>query len=240
MEIKDKVIIITGASSGIGLVTARHLSGMGAKVVLASREQEKLETLEKKIPGSFAVPTDVTKPEEVKRLIDAVVKRFGRIDALINGAAMAMAKPVEHIDLDEYRGLLELNVIASLRLMQLVIPRMRAQGGGTILNISSQASLKNIPFIAGYASTKYALNNLSLTAREELAKDNIIVSIIRPGIVDTGFGQHAPSPEPDALRHAPNGTLLPHVISPETVAKKIGELLRSGDAVLELPEPEKR
>jgi short-subunit dehydrogenase len=114
---------------------------------------------------------------------------------------------------------------------------MRTQSGGTILNISSQASLKYLPYIAGYASTKYALNNLSLTAREELAKDNIVVSIIRPGIVDTDFGQHSASPEPDAIRHAAEGGLLPNVISPETVAEKIGELIESGDAVLDIQEP---
>lgn len=237
MDIKDKVIIVTGASSGIGLATAKHLAIQGAKIVLASREPVKLQALEKDIPESLAVPTDVTKPDEAKNLVDKTIEKFGRIDVLINGAAMAMAKPVEHIDLNEYRSLLELNVIAPLRLMQLVIPKMREQGGGTILNISSQASLKFIPYIAGYASTKYALNNLSLTAREELAKDKIVVSVIRPGIVDTDFGQHTSSPEPDALRHAPDGSLLPNVISPETVAEKIAELIKSGEAALELEEP---
>lgn len=237
MEIKDKVIIVTGASSGIGLATAKHLAGQGAKVVLASRDPEKLQTIEKEIAGSFAVPTDVTKPEEAVQLVDKAIEKFGRVDVLVNGAGQAMAAPVEKINIDGYRKLLELNVVAPLNLMQLVIPQMRKQGSGTILNLSSQASLKFIPYIAGYASTKYALNNLSLTAREELAKDNIVVSVIRPGIVDTGFGQNTEFPEPDALRRAPDGGLLPNVIPPEKVAEKIGELIRSGAATLELEEP---
>jgi len=111
MEIKDKVVIITGASSGIGLATAKHLASQGAKIVLASREPEKLRALEKEIAGSLAVPTDVTKPGDAKQLIDKTIEKFGRIDVLINGAAQAMAAPVEKINLDAYRNLLELNVV---------------------------------------------------------------------------------------------------------------------------------
>jgi NADP-dependent 3-hydroxy acid dehydrogenase YdfG len=237
MEINDKVVIVTGASAGIGLATARYLSSQGARLVLAARNADKLQEVAQELPGSLAVPTDVTRPEDAKHLVERTVAEFGRIDVLVNGAARAMAKPVEHINLDEYRDTLELNVLAPLNLMQLVIPHMRQQGGGTILNISSQASRKHIPYIAGYASTKYALNALSLTAREELAAANITVSVILPGIVETGFGQNTPSPEPDSLRHAPDGALLPHVILPETVAERIGDLIRSGDAELDLPEP---
>ncbi len=236
MEIADRVIIITGASSGIGRETAMHLSTLGARLVLAARDNEALSTLEKEIPRAVAVPTDVTKPEDAIPLVEETLVRFGRIDVLVNNAGRAMAKPVEHIDLDEYRGLWDLDVIAPLRLMQLVIPRMREHGGGQIVNISSQASTKYIPFIAGYASTKFALNNLSLTAREELAKDDITVSIVKPGIVDTDFGKNTPSPEPDALRLAADGALLPHVIAPSAVAAAVAEVIRSGDAELDLVE----
>jgi len=178
----------------------------------------------------------VTDPADAARLVEATVARFGRIDVLINNAGRAMARPVEHIDLADYTQLLELNVLAPLGLMQLVIPRMREQGEGQIINISSQASTKHIPYIAGYASTKSALNNLSLTAREELAKDGITVSIIKPGIVDTDFGQNTPSPEPAALRRDPEGNLLPHVIAPTTVAAAVADIIGSADAELDLLE----
>jgi len=178
----------------------------------------------------------VTNPDDAARLVEATIARFGRIDVLVNNAGRAMAKPVEHIDLAEYTRLLELNVLAPLRLMQLVIPRMREHGGGQIVNLSSQASTKYIPYIAGYASTKAALNTLSLTAREELAKDGITVSIVKPGIVDTDFGQNTPSPEPDALRRDPDGNLLPHVTAPTTVANAVADIIVSGDAELDLLE----
>jgi NAD(P)-dependent dehydrogenase (short-subunit alcohol dehydrogenase family) len=236
MDIQGKVIIVTGASSGIGLAVARRLTNEGARVVLAARSEEQLRRREKELDGSMAMPTDVTNADQAKTLIGRTVGELGRVDVLVNSAGRAMAKPVELIDLDEYRDVLELNVVAPLRLMQLAIPQMRPRGGGAIINVSSQASTKYIPFIAGYASTKFALNNLSLTAREELVKDNIIVSIIKPGIVDTDFGMHTPSPEPDSLRRAPEGTLLPHVIAPETVAEGVCELIRSGDPELDILE----
>ena len=122
-------------------------------------------TRTKNITRAFAefadVPTDVTKPGDAKRMVDQTLVKLGRIDVLINCAAQAMFATVENIPVDQYRELLELNVIAPLNLMQLVIPHMRTQGGGTILNISSLSSKKFIPNIAGYASTKYALNALS-------------------------------------------------------------------------------
>jgi NADP-dependent 3-hydroxy acid dehydrogenase YdfG len=234
MDIADRVVVITGASSGIGLATARHLSSLGATLVLAARDADALRALEHELPRSLAVAADVTDPDDATRLVDTAFDRFGRIDVLINNAARAMAKPVEHIDLAEYTELLALNVLAPLRLMQLVIPRMRQQGGGQIINLSSQASTKYIPYIAGYASTKFALNNLSLTAREELARDGITVSIVKPGIVDTDFGTNTPSPEPDALRRGPDGALLPHVIAPAAVAAAVAEIIASGDAELDL------
>jgi NADP-dependent 3-hydroxy acid dehydrogenase YdfG len=235
---RDKVTIITGASSGIGMATSTYLAAEGARLVLASRSAEDLKNVAERLPGALAVPTDVTKREESQRLVDTAVGEFGRIDILINCAAMAMFATVDSIDLDEYHALIELNVLAPLHLMQRVIPIMRAQGGGTIVNVSSMASRRYIPNIAGYASTKYALNALSLTAREELAGDNITVSIIRPTLVDTDFGRRATRPEPEALRFAEDGKLLPHVLSPQVVAKRIGDLIRSGEAELDVTQPE--
>lgn len=234
MKIKDKVIIVTGASSGIGLAISRELAKNGAKVVLAARTARDLDIAAKEIPESLAVVADLRKQEDIEKIVQKTVEKFSRVDILVNNAAQAMFTPVEKINLGKYRELVELNMYAPLSLLQKVVPLMRKQGGGTIINISSQASTKYIPNIAGYASTKFALNSLMLTARQELKKDNIVVSIIRPGLVNTDFGGHTENPEPDALRNAPDGSLLPHVIQPETVAEKVVELIHSGEAELNL------
>src|SRR5438552_3143519 len=129
MKIKDKVVIITGASAGIGLATAKLLAKEGAKVVLAARSVEKLKKLEKDIPGSFSVVTDMRKPEDITNLINKTKEKFGRIDILINNAGQGMRAAVEKINVDDFKEIMELNVFAVVRAMQAVIPIMRTQGG---------------------------------------------------------------------------------------------------------------
>src|SRR3984957_1816827 len=204
MEIKNKIIIITGASQGIGLAIAKAASHEGAKVVLAARDAEALKNHEKEIANSFAVPTDMRKPGDIKNLIEKTAEKFGRIDILINNAGQGMYTPVENIDVEKYKDIMELNVYGPLRAMQAVIPIMRKQGGGMILNISSRVAKNYIPNLAAYASTKYALNALSLTARAELEKDNIIVSVFHPKMTATNFGKNVAGGRPSQPAGATN------------------------------------
>ena len=234
MNISESVIVITGASSGIGLASARLPSSRGANVVLAARDAGRLRGLQDELPGSLALPTDVTDDAQARRLVERAVEECGRIDVLVNCAGRAMFAHVEDLSVADYQALIDLNVVAPLRLMQLVIPQMRRQGGGTIVNVSSQASKKYIPNVAGYASTKHALKALSLTARAELEGDGIVVCTVYPGVVDTDFGSNTAYPEPEAVRRAPDGSLLPHVISPSSVAEGIGSLIESGEAELDV------
>ncbi len=196
MEIKDKVIIVTGASDGIGEAIAKKLARAGAKVVLAARSDEKLAALAHELPGSVAVHADMTQQADIQNLIDRTMEVDGRIDILINNAGQGMYGPMESIDIDKYKHIMNLNVYGPLYAMQLVIPKMREQGGGMILNISSRVSKNYYPNLSAYASTKYALNALSLTARDELKKDNIIVSVFHPKMTATSFGKNAVNADP--------------------------------------------
>jgi short-subunit dehydrogenase len=228
MDIKNKVVIVTGASEGIGRATAELLAREGARVVLAARQDAKIAELAHELPGSLAVHTDMRKPADIQNLIDRAMAVYERIDILINNAGQGMYGPVEKIDLQKYHEIMELNVYGPLIAMQAVIPHMRGQGGGMILNVSSRVSKNYFPNLAGYASTKYALNALSLTAREELKKDNIIVSVMHPKMTATNFGKNVISGG-EARPTRPSSTVnsAMEVDTPNAVAKKIIELIHS-------------
>jgi short-subunit dehydrogenase len=222
MDVQDKVIIITGASEGIGEAAARLLAHEGAKVALVARSTDKLQKLAGELNGSFPYTADMRDTNAVKGMIAAVRDHYGRIDVLVNNAGRGLhGTPVERIDVDEFRELFELNVVAPLVAMQSVIPIMRGQGSGVIVNISSRLSKMAIPGVGGYASTKYMLNGLTFTAREELAKDNIKVSLVVPGRTATRFQLNSMGASPNA---EPQGD------SVEKVAETILRAIRTEEA----------
>lgn len=195
MEIKDKVVLITGASAGIGLATAQLLAKEGAKLALNARSKDKLDQLAKVLPGSEVFPADMADEQAVRDLIEKVQRKFGRLDVLVNNAGRGMSCPLELIDISEYRRLIDLNVIGPLVAMQAVIPVMRSQGGGSIISISSGTTLMYAPGLSGYSATKRALNGLSLTARNELSKDKIAVSVVYPYVTKSDFYKNLVSNE---------------------------------------------
>ena len=235
MEIKDKIVIVTGASEGIGAAVARLLAAHGAKVVLAARKADVLKKMAAELPGSLAIPTDMRKPDEIAALIKKTVEFFGRIDILVNNAGQAQYGPVEKVDLAGYQSIIELNVYGPLRAMQAVIPQMRKQGGGLILNVSSMVSKQYIPNLGSYASTKYALNALSLTARAELAKDKIVVSVFHPRMTGTNFGKNSIGVRMFEDRaSAPARGEMP-IDTPEAVAEKIIKQIGSEEPETMMP-----
>ena len=235
MQLKDKVVIVTGASEGLGAAVAKQLAAAGAKLVLASRNADVLKKMSAELPGSFVVPTDMRKPADITNLVAKTVAHFGRIDIFINNAGQAQYGPIESVDLAGYQSIVELNVYGPLRAMQAVIPQMRKQGGGMILNVSSMVSKQYIPNLGSYASTKYALNALSLTAKQELAKDKIVVSVFHPRMTATNFGKNATGARMFENRaSAPERNPMP-IDSPEAVAEKIIKQIGSEEAESMMP-----
>lgn len=222
MEINGKVAIVTGASAGIGLATARLLAERGAKVALAARSAETLSEIAGELEGSLAVPTDMRDIGAIRSMVERVMEHYGRIDILINNAGQSMYMTIENMDLDIYRSIFELNVVSVVAAMQQVIPIMREQGDGVIVNISSGLSKRIMMNVGPYASTKYALNALTLTARAELERDNIRVSLMIPGLTETGFQQNAAATRIEFPRQT---TMM--MDTPEHVAEKIVEAIES-------------
>src|SRR5208283_4827631 len=187
MDIKGKVAIVTGASSGIGLATAKLLSSKGAKLALVARSKDKLDKLAKELPEAVAVTADISKVEEAKNMVKQAYEHFGRIDILVNNAGRGYDVPVEKTDIEVFHYLFDLDVVGPLVAMKEAIPLMRRQGGGTIINVSSGTALMQLPDNGPYSALKRALAQISLTARIELAKDNIVVSVVYPYITLTDF-----------------------------------------------------
>lgn len=229
-KVDGKVIIVTGASMGIGLATAKLLAQHGAKVALAARSVEILKKLEEEIPGSFAVQTDMTNETDIKEMIHKVKEHFGRIDVLVNNAGQGLYSAIEDVDVEAYRKIIQLNVIGPLVAMQHVIPIMKEQGEGHILNISSLVSKNYFPMLGAYASTKYALNCLSLTARAELEDSNIIVNVMHPGLTATEFGKNSHKTDSAAKDMEERFKNMPEGDSAEYIAERILHAIESGRA----------
>src|SRR6266700_7725035 len=190
MQIKDHVFIVTGASSGIGLATAIALSDRGAKVALLARSSDALQQLAQKLPGSLPVTVDITQFDRLREAIGTVHQHYGRVDGLVNNVGRSYAASVEEIDPTLFDEIFHLNVLGPIVAMQAVIPPMRAQGGGSVVNINSGTAFMTVPHYSVYSSSKRALLGFSLTARSELEKDRIVVSEIYPFITATNFGKN--------------------------------------------------
>jgi NADP-dependent 3-hydroxy acid dehydrogenase YdfG len=230
MELQNAVVLVTGASSGIGAATARAATAAGAKVVLTARRAERIDALAAELPDALAVPTDVTHEGDLANAVEQALARHGRVDVLVNNAGQGLHEPIERIQLEDLRAVLELNVIGALAAMQAVIPAMRQQGAGAIVNVSSGTTLHLMPGVGGYAASKAALNTLSSIARLELADAGIVVSTVFPRITDTEFH--------DTLRAGALRADAPKGHSPEQVAAVILGLIRSGDERAVLPAPQ--
>ena len=195
MDIKNTVAIVTGASAGIGLVTARKLAAKGAKVALAARNKEKLEALAKELTAAggeaLVIVTDMRDRAQIRHMVEETVRHFGRVDILVNNAGQGMAGLVERASMDDYQKIFELNVLGPVLAIQAAVPLMQKSGGGMIVNVSSMVTKMHIHGLSMYASTKAALNMISETARAELAPYKIKVATVFPRMTATDFGKNS-------------------------------------------------
>ena len=210
-QLSGQVVIVTGASAGIGAETARVLAAAGAHVVLAARRGERLEVLRAEIEGAArgsgsgaatAVACDLTRADDRERLVQAALAINGRIAALVNNAGFGQRGPVELVPVEKIRENFELNLFSLIDLTQLIIPHLRAQGDGRIVNVSSVAGRIARPLSSIYDATKHALEAISDGLRGELAPFGIKVVVVEPGFILTEFRAVADEVSRDVAAHA--------------------------------------
>jgi NADP-dependent 3-hydroxy acid dehydrogenase YdfG len=188
-NIEGKVVVITGASSGLGEATARTLSAQGATVVLGARREDRIEALARQLIASggkaIAVTTDVTDRAQVKNLVDTAVREYGRVDVMINNAGVMPQAPLERLKIDEWERTIDVNLKGVLYGIAAALPHMQLQKSGHFINVSSMAGHKVGPGFAVYAATKFGVRPLTEGLRQEVKPYNIRTTIISPGAVAT-------------------------------------------------------
>lgn len=183
-------VLITGATAGIGRVTARHLAARGHLVFASGRREEALRALEAEAPGVVGIPFDVTDEAAIAAARDQIDHRTeGRgVDALVNNAGFGQGGPLEMLSDRDIRAQYETNVFGLLAVTRAFLPRMRERGAGRVVNVGSVAGTVALPFLGAYASTKHAVQGLSDSLRRELKPFGVHVSVVRPGAIRTDFG----------------------------------------------------
>ena len=198
-NIAGKVVVITGASSGLGKATAKHLAAQGATVVLGARRVDLIRALADELNDlghkALAIGTDVTVCEQVKNLVDLAVQTYGRIDVMINNAGLMPNSLIERIRVDDWNRVIDVNIKGVLYGIAAALPYMQRQESGHIINVSSVAGHKIRPGGAVYAATKHAVLALSEGLRQEVKPYNIRTTVISPGAIDTELPRGISDPE---------------------------------------------
>jgi len=188
-NIESKVIVITGASSGLGKAAARHLSSRGAKLALGARREDRIQELANELGNAMAVQTDVTDLTQVERLVQAAKEHFGRIDVLINNAGIMPRAPLERLTVDDWDRMIDVNIKGVLYGIAAALPHFIEQKSGHFVNVSSVAGHKIGEHGVVYSATKHAVRVISEGLRQEVKPYNVRTTIISPGAVDTELVQ---------------------------------------------------
>jgi NAD(P)-dependent dehydrogenase (short-subunit alcohol dehydrogenase family) len=218
----DKVVVITGASGGIGAALAERLGTRGARTVLAARREPELRQVAARSGAeALVVPADVSQRADVQRVLDAALGRFGQVDVWVNNAGRGISKLVSELTDEDFDEMMRVNVKSALYGMQAVLPHFRERGQGHLINVSSMLGrVPYVPFRSAYNASKHALNALTTNLRMEVRErfPRIHVSTVMPGPVATEFGVNALGGGPDSRR-------MPNAQTPEEVAAVIHELI---------------
>ncbi len=198
-NIKGKVIVITGASSGLGEATARRLSSEGATVVLGARRKERIESLAQELSAkgvkAMALATDVSDQPQVKKLVDVAVQSYGRIDVMINNAGLMPQALLERLQIEEWNKMIDVNLKGVLYGIAAALPYMKQQKSGHFIQVSSVAGHKVGPGFAVYAATKFAVRALSEGLRQEVKPYNVRTTVLSPGAVATELPNSITDPD---------------------------------------------
>ncbi len=229
--IAGKVVVITGASSGIGEATALLLAERGAKVVLGARGTERLEALAARIAtagGEVAwTRTDVRRRADVVNLVDLAGRRFGRLDVIVNNAGVGLISPMDDLRVDDWEEMIDVNVKGVLYGIAAALPVFRRQGSGHVVNTLSTAGLRIVPTMAVYAGTKNAVRAISEGLRQE-AGDTLRVTSVSPGFVHTDFGASVTDPQSRARTLEMRDRIA---IPPDAIARAIAYAIEQPDTV---------
>jgi short-subunit dehydrogenase len=238
-DLKDKVVLITGGSRGLGLVMARQFAKQGARLAICARDEAELararvelETLGAEV---LDIVCDVTVQENVNEMVEAVRNRFGRIDVLVNNAGVIQVGPIEVQTLEDFQQAMDVHFFGPLYTMMAVLPEMRERSDGRIVNISSIGGKVSVPHLAPYSASKFALTGLSSAMRVELAKNNVYVTTVCPGLMRTGSHINAVFKGQNKAEFAwfSIGNGLPCTsIKAERAASQIIKACKQGDAEL--------
>jgi short-subunit dehydrogenase len=240
-EFSGKSVVITGGSRGLGLVLARQLAAEGARITLIARDENELrkgaDDIHDRQPSAevLIVPADVGERAEVERAIAKTMGHYGSIDVLINNAGIIQVGPLDHMKLSDYDDAMKTHFWGPLYLVLAVLPHMRHQGGGRIVNIASIGGRISVPHLLPYSASKFALAGLSDGLRAELARDQIVVTTVCPGLMRTGSPIKATFKGQRAQEYswfAIASSLPVTTISADRAARQIVDACRRGDAEL--------
>jgi len=197
--LQGKVALVTGASSGIGEATALALARAGARVAIAARRRDRLDAVARRIADlrseALVLEADVARPEEAESIVGRTAERWGRLDVLVNNAGLMALSPIERARVEDWRRMLDLNLLGLMVTTRAALPHMRRQKDGHVVNISSTAGRVSNPDASVYAATKFGVGAFSEALRREVYRDNIRVTIIEPGAVATELREHVPDPD---------------------------------------------